>query len=217
MLKTKRPCAFTLIELLVVIAIIALLLAILIPTLGITKERARRTVCKNNIHQFSIGLNTYAFSNKHALPSGFSDIVDDEHTPVLSTKTRKMMVDILGDHKVMQCPWLRAPFDADDGWYYPNYGYVIGYNYLGGHGRTPWPLTGPANEQWKSPQETTDKQILPIITELNAWSTGEGRTFAPHGKRGPILQYGTIGTGGIPSQQVGAEGGNIGMLDGSVY
>ncbi len=93
----------------------------------------------------------------------------------------------------------------------------MGYNYLGGHGETPWPLLGAANAEWISPQSDTEAGTLPIVTELNAWTTGEGVTFAPHGKRGPILDYGSSGTGGgIPSEQVGAEGGHIGFLDGSV-
>lgn len=57
-LRTYR--AFTLIELLVVISIIALLLAILLPSLQKAKELARRAVCKSNLHQIGITENTYA-------------------------------------------------------------------------------------------------------------------------------------------------------------
>ena len=197
-------------------ALIALLAGLLLPALMAAKERARRTVCQNNVHQFILGLHTYANDNEYRLPSGLSEKGADEHTPVLSGETFKTMVRILGSNSPLMCPWLREPINVPGGWYYDNYGYVLGYNYLGGHQGTPWPLVGMANAQWTSPQSVARNPGLPVVTELNAWSTGERRTFAPHGPRGAILQYGEIASGGIPSAQVGAVGGNIGLLDGSV-
>src|SRR5437016_11435075 len=35
------------------------------------------------------------------------------------------------------------------------YGFIIGYNYLGGHANTPWPLL-PGGEAWFSPQKLTE-------------------------------------------------------------
>ena len=46
----RRGKGFTLIELLVVIAIIALLMAILMPTLRAAKDQARKTVCTGHIN-----------------------------------------------------------------------------------------------------------------------------------------------------------------------
>jgi prepilin-type N-terminal cleavage/methylation domain-containing protein len=216
---------FTLIELLVVIAVIALLAGLLVPALSKAREQGRRAACMGNIRQFIIGIQAYAGDYQERLPFGQSDFVDpeDEHTPILSRAMRNALVKIIGDERSLSCPWLREPFDQPGGWYYvfqgEDYGYVLGYNYLGGHGGTPWPLMGPANAEWVSPQRSFEMPSTPLVTELNAWSTDEMMTFAPHGSRGAILESGHSGNEsfeGAPSEAIGAVGGHVGCLDGSV-
>ncbi|AQT69194.1 type II secretion system protein G [Anaerohalosphaera lusitana] len=65
-MRVKR--AFTLIELLVVISIIALLLAIMMPALGMVKEKAKSVVCKSQLRQMAIALQTYAGENNGKAP-----------------------------------------------------------------------------------------------------------------------------------------------------
>jgi len=60
--------AFTLIELLVVIAIIALLIGILLPTLGAARDTARSSQCASNIRQVVTALALYANDNGGHFP-----------------------------------------------------------------------------------------------------------------------------------------------------
>jgi hypothetical protein len=63
-----------------------------------------------------------------------------------------------------------------------------------------------------------------LLSDMNDWSPtygddGTGRTFAPHGKNGPIMNAmdaANQGAAGASSAAIGAVGGNVGLLDGSV-
>ena len=66
--RHKPRRGFTLIELLVVISIIALLIAILLPSLAKAKELANRAVCSANIRGVIQSMFTYAQSNGSVFP-----------------------------------------------------------------------------------------------------------------------------------------------------
>jgi len=59
----EKSRGFTLIELLVVIAIIAVLMAILMPTLNRAREQGKRAACLNNLRQLTLGWILYADDN----------------------------------------------------------------------------------------------------------------------------------------------------------
>ena len=65
----RRVVAFTLIELLVVIAILALLMAILLPSLGRVRRQARAVVCQANLRQWGKALAVYLDENQGRFPS----------------------------------------------------------------------------------------------------------------------------------------------------
>lgn len=67
-----RRFSFTLVELLVVIGTIALLIAILLPSLRSSRQQARAVLCKSNVKQLTFGLLLYATENQ-TLPYGFDD------------------------------------------------------------------------------------------------------------------------------------------------
>jgi type II secretory pathway pseudopilin PulG len=66
--QRDRSCAFTVIEVLVAVAVIAILIAVMLPTISLVQESARKVVCASNTRQIGIGLNMFAGDNKEMLP-----------------------------------------------------------------------------------------------------------------------------------------------------
>lgn len=83
----RRNPGFTLIELLVVVAIIAILAAILFPTLSRARWRSLNAGCLANLRQLGIALRTYAEDNEDRFPVGADTYWGDvRHLPTATTK-----------------------------------------------------------------------------------------------------------------------------------
>ncbi len=67
-----KSAGFTIIELLVVISIVALLMAILVPSLQNSRQQAQAALCGSNIKQLTVGLFMYESENQ-TFPHGFHD------------------------------------------------------------------------------------------------------------------------------------------------
>ena len=73
MMSKKRTVrgGFTVIELLVVVAIIALLIAILLPSLQQARAHAKTVMCASNLHHIGLAVANYLFSSKGTYPASY--------------------------------------------------------------------------------------------------------------------------------------------------
>ena len=92
MKSRSRKRGFTLVELLVVISIIALLLAIIIPSMNKARETAKRVICSNQQKEIARAISMYADAWDQKMPfyggkdPSFADPYDCEETPGCADK-----------------------------------------------------------------------------------------------------------------------------------
>ncbi|HUT58979.1 MAG TPA: DUF1559 domain-containing protein [Phycisphaerae bacterium] len=103
----KTCLGFTLLEVLIVIALIALLAALLLPSLSAARQQARRLSCGANLRAVGMALNLY-HSHHGRYPQRVPAIPDPDHFAGLANITRRVastLIDIsLGDPRPLYCP-----------------------------------------------------------------------------------------------------------------
>ena len=108
----RRP-AFSLIELVVVIGIIAILMALLMPTLRIAHESSRTLRCASQLRQIGQGIFNYAAGNRGATPPWGGKFRIDDSTNPLSRGWPAMLwryTGVKADSPLYHCP----AFPQDD-------------------------------------------------------------------------------------------------------
>jgi prepilin-type N-terminal cleavage/methylation domain-containing protein len=145
----RKIKGFTLVELLVVISIIALLLAVLLPSLGKARETARKAVCLSNCKQWAAATATYVADNDGMFPSRFwpnsqSNELHHNNYTLYYVEGNNDLLGIfvepyLRDHKMTSCPsrpdavkeWDTQKANTKNGPYgslvWGHYGIYIGY------------------------------------------------------------------------------------------
>ena len=227
-LTSFEKAAFTLIELLVVIAIIAILAAMLLPTLSRAKEAGRRISCLNNLRQFGIALKLYTGDNSDQFPHR------EGQTPPGRWPTQ-MFNDYGKNMKLLLCP-SDGPGTPDTIVSDPNYltdgnadaaprSYIInGFNdyYAGQFGTTAWGSLEP--DIAASPTSIKDTAIshvsdTVVLGEKESGAgdyymdiyEGSGNDWNGIAEQNRHDNNGMIGTNGVS----GGGGSNYAMADGS--
>jgi prepilin-type N-terminal cleavage/methylation domain-containing protein/prepilin-type processing-associated H-X9-DG protein len=125
-----RNRAFTLVELLVVIAIIAILAALLLPSLASAQAKGKKTVCLSNLRQLGVAITAYAADNDGKIPYGpkappFTSPTDfypstGAPTSLISLRSGApvglglmLPQQLASQPKVIFCPGTDQPLDAD--------------------------------------------------------------------------------------------------------
>ncbi|HEY4330123.1 MAG TPA: prepilin-type N-terminal cleavage/methylation domain-containing protein [Phycisphaerae bacterium] len=178
----NRRFAFTLIELLVVVAIIALLIAILLPSLAKAREMTKRTVCATNMKGQGSALAIYSAQFSDQMPYLKGSVQwyrdqcyntpDDSYVGVLTSMKLDTNTPATSIRKWFYCPSNAYDNDPGSNWAIFTDHMGLGYNFFNDrwNGATPiLPLTasGVANAKATStPRKSGASPTISYATEF---------------------------------------------------
>jgi prepilin-type N-terminal cleavage/methylation domain-containing protein/prepilin-type processing-associated H-X9-DG protein len=96
---------FTLIELLVLIAIMAILVALLLPALSASKQRAWTVSCNSNLHQIGMGMRMFAEDHNELFPESGGVILWGQINPTTTNSSwMEQITSYVGNTNAYNCP-----------------------------------------------------------------------------------------------------------------
>jgi len=164
---------FTLIELLIVIAIIAMLIAILLPSIGKAREAGRSVVCLSNTRQLALSMFQYA-GDYRTIPgayyqgplnldwcgknnSRYALAPQNYRHPLETSVLREYFQSI---DKIMECPTAKRAANAI-------FDYTMGIRMAGAKTEIDWKVSYPLRPQSSSPTRSYFNAI-PLLIEEDA-------------------------------------------------
>jgi prepilin-type processing-associated H-X9-DG protein len=162
----KRQSGLSLVEILVVISTSALLIGLLLPSLGTARQQAKRTFCLNNLRQMALAAQTYSavYDDRYPLAYhtervngvrrylawDFNTWKDwSETDPVEHVEPGLLWMGQTVD-KIQQCP----AFDGPANWFVDPYtGYNYNTSYIG-HDETVEPVGSAQTAETRCPAQT---------------------------------------------------------------
>jgi len=170
---------FTLIELLVVIAIIALLMAILVPTLQRVKHQANAVACLSNLRQWGLYFSLYTEENNGYFHKGWN--APGERASSWMTVLRPYYIN---NQILCCCPSATKPFAQ--GYREPFAAWTNDLNEYGSYGINLWVTNPPPGKEGNKPAEfywrsrdVRGAAKIPLFADDLHWDTRPHHTDEP--------------------------------------
>ena len=199
-MRTRRPRGFTLVELLVVLSILMLLMSMLVPLIGKSRELATQTHCASNLKQMYIPFQDYAGQNNGGWPSPWANVGNDQWPYLISKVLTGVATNSNGRMNRRNSPFAFCPKLMKMGVWWPNGGSLDAamttYSYAWLNGVTPAQQKLPIR---LSSIERPSRKVMLMdgcrsldqpndgIPKMNAWADWNYEHHYPHNRQSNVL------------------------------
>lgn len=210
---------FSLIELLVIVAVIAILISLLQPSLQKIMVMSNRTLCSQHLKESIKVSHIIAEDQSMSLPKGQRSNGSNDHTIWISRKTFQQYLQYGLLEKHIMCPNIKGEvYGLEEGQVLKFNKWVLIWSHYLGNRPSLKARTKPGNKNspawnYTIPIRSDEDGSQVLFADGNAYGyAGGGWTLAPHEVSQDRVWEGYP----VTPMSLGAEGGNVGYLDGSV-